>query len=112
MDSAGERSLEPFNVVIAGGGVAALETAFALRALAGESARMTLVAPDSEFVYRPMACLLYTSHRSPIRTGRRFRTAARTGGRRRRIWLRGRLSHRLGPTGHAGHLFYRQNSPK
>src|ERR1019366_6940090 len=55
MDSAGERSVEPFNVVIAGGGVAALETAFALRAVAGESARMTLVAPDSEFVYRPMA---------------------------------------------------------
>jgi sulfide:quinone oxidoreductase len=55
MDSADERSVGPFNVVIAGGGVAALETAFALRALAGESVRMTLVAPDSEFVYRPMA---------------------------------------------------------
>jgi sulfide:quinone oxidoreductase len=45
----------PFDVVIAGGGVAALETAFALRALAGESVRMTLVAPEREFVYRPMS---------------------------------------------------------
>jgi sulfide:quinone oxidoreductase len=44
----------PFNVVIAGGGVAALETAFALRALADDSVRMTLVAPNTEFVYRPM----------------------------------------------------------
>ena len=44
----------PFRVVIAGGGVAALEGALALRDLAGERINTTLLAPDSEFVYRPM----------------------------------------------------------
>ena len=55
MNAADDSTPGPFDVVIAGGGVAALETAFALRALAGESVRMTLVAPEREFVYRPMA---------------------------------------------------------
>jgi sulfide:quinone oxidoreductase len=41
-------------VVIVGGGVAALEALMALRALAGERVHITLVAPDSDFVYRPM----------------------------------------------------------
>jgi sulfide:quinone oxidoreductase len=43
-----------FEVLIAGGGVAALEAALALRNLAGERARLTLLAPDQEFVYRPL----------------------------------------------------------
>ncbi len=47
----------PLEVVIAGGGVAALEAALALHELAGERVRMTLVAPTTEFVYRPMAVL-------------------------------------------------------
>jgi sulfide:quinone oxidoreductase len=42
-------------VLIAGGGVAALEAMMALRDLAGERVRMTLVAPEPDFVYRPMA---------------------------------------------------------
>ncbi len=46
--------IEPFNVVIAGGGVAALEAALALRELGGESIATTLLAPKPEFVYRPM----------------------------------------------------------
>ncbi len=46
---------ESFNVVIAGGGVAALEAALALRDLGGERLRTTLVAPNADFVYRPMA---------------------------------------------------------
>jgi sulfide:quinone oxidoreductase len=46
---------ERIRVLIAGGGVAALETAFALRELAGDRVAMTLLAPESEFVYRPMA---------------------------------------------------------
>jgi sulfide:quinone oxidoreductase len=54
MDRTHDTSAGPFNVVVAGGGVAALETAFALRALAGETVAITLVAPDNEFVYRPM----------------------------------------------------------
>ncbi len=41
-------------VVIAGGGVAALETLIALRDLAGDRVDMTLVAPEESFTYRPM----------------------------------------------------------
>jgi sulfide:quinone oxidoreductase len=50
-----QRSSSAAEVVIVGGGVAALEALMALRALAGERVRITLVAPDSDFVYRPMA---------------------------------------------------------
>lgn len=45
---------EPFRVVIAGGGVAGLEAALALRDLADGRVALTLLAPDPEFVYRPM----------------------------------------------------------
>jgi sulfide:quinone oxidoreductase len=45
----------PLRVVIAGGGVAGLETLAALRALAGPRVELTLVAPDHDFVYRPVA---------------------------------------------------------
>src|SRR5438270_4982198 len=44
----------PCRVLIAGGGVAALEAALALRDLAGERVTTTLLAPDADFVYRPM----------------------------------------------------------
>jgi sulfide:quinone oxidoreductase len=44
-----------FEVVIAGGGVAGLEAAFALREFAGDRVRLTIVAPTDEFVYRPMS---------------------------------------------------------
>ena len=44
----------PVRVLIAGGGVAALEAALALRELAGERIRTTLLCPEPEFVYRPM----------------------------------------------------------
>jgi sulfide:quinone oxidoreductase len=43
-----------FEVVIAGGGVAGLETALALRDLAGDRVGLRLLAPNPEFVYRPM----------------------------------------------------------
>jgi sulfide:quinone oxidoreductase len=52
--SASSFSGEPFNVIIAGGGVAALEAALALRAHGGERIATTMIAPDQEFVYRPM----------------------------------------------------------
>lgn len=42
------------HVVIAGGGVAALETLLALRALAGHVVDLTLVSPTTEFIYRPV----------------------------------------------------------
>jgi sulfide:quinone oxidoreductase len=42
-------------VVIAGGGVASLEASLALQALATGLAEVEVVAPDSEFTYRPLA---------------------------------------------------------
>ena len=45
---------QPFKVLIAGGGVAGLEAALALRYLAGDRVATTLLAPESEFVYRPL----------------------------------------------------------
>jgi sulfide:quinone oxidoreductase len=48
-----ERSAAP-DVVIVGASVAGLEALLALRELAGDRARLTLVAPDAEFVDRPM----------------------------------------------------------
>jgi sulfide:quinone oxidoreductase len=47
-------SAEPFKVVIVGGGVAALEAALALREVGGERFELTLIAPNADFVYRPM----------------------------------------------------------
>jgi sulfide:quinone oxidoreductase len=44
----------PARVVIAGGGVAALETLIALREHARDRVEITLVAPDESFSYRPM----------------------------------------------------------
>jgi sulfide:quinone oxidoreductase len=41
-------------VLIAGGGVAALEALLALGALAPDQTEITLLAPNAEFVYRPM----------------------------------------------------------
>jgi sulfide:quinone oxidoreductase len=45
----------PLHVLIAGGGVAALEAMMALRALAGDRVAMSLLAPDRDFRHRPMA---------------------------------------------------------
>jgi sulfide:quinone oxidoreductase len=46
---------DPVRVLIAGGGVAALEAALALRELAEGRVSVELVAPEREFVYRPLA---------------------------------------------------------
>jgi sulfide:quinone oxidoreductase len=43
------------NVLIAGGGVAGLEAALALRDLAGDRVDVTLISPEDHFVYRPMS---------------------------------------------------------
>ena len=45
----------PLRVLIAGGGVAGLEALLALHDLAGDRTELTLLSPDDEFVYRPMA---------------------------------------------------------
>ena len=74
-------------VVIAGGGVAALETLIALRDLAGDRVDITLVAPEESFVYRPMtvAVPFAAGHANRYGAGphrRPVRRAARPGRRR------------------------------
>jgi sulfide:quinone oxidoreductase len=61
-------------VLIAGGGVAALEAMLALRALAEERVDVELLAPEPDFVYRPLAVA------EPFGAGRveRFELAALT----------------------------------
>ena len=73
-------------VLIAGGGVAGLETLLALRALAGDRVDITLVTPDLRFVNRSMA------------VDQPFRTQRRRGIRMERVaaehnagWHRGAL---------------------
>ena len=44
---------EPMHVVIAGGGVAAVEAALALNDLARDLVRITMLAPEPTFTYRP-----------------------------------------------------------
>jgi sulfide:quinone oxidoreductase len=58
----------PFQVVVAGAGVAGLEAALALRDLAGDLVAVELIAPEREFAYRPLAVT------EPFRVGevRRF----------------------------------------
>jgi sulfide:quinone oxidoreductase len=53
----------PVHVVVAGGGVAGLELALALRALAEERVSVEIVAPETEFTYRPLAVV------EPFRAG-------------------------------------------
>jgi sulfide:quinone oxidoreductase len=43
------------HILIAGGGVAALEALIALRELGGDDPRVTLLGPEPDFVYRPMS---------------------------------------------------------
>lgn len=45
---------DPLRVLVAGGGIAGLELLTALRDLAGDKVDVTLVAPDREFVYKPL----------------------------------------------------------
>jgi len=46
---------QPLHVVVAGGGVAGLEAVMALRDLAGNRVRVTLLEPGANFVYRPLS---------------------------------------------------------
>jgi sulfide:quinone oxidoreductase len=48
---------QPLDVLIAGGGVAGLETMMALHELAGPRVSVTLLTPDTEFVYKPLSVL-------------------------------------------------------
>src|SRR3954453_3833304 len=47
----------PTNVLIAGGGPAALEAALALQRLAGDRVATTLLAPETNLTYRPLSVL-------------------------------------------------------
>jgi sulfide:quinone oxidoreductase len=49
------RPADRYRVLIAGGGVAALEAMVALRTLAEERVEIDLLAPDRDFFYRPLA---------------------------------------------------------
>ena len=53
------------HVVIVGGGVAGLEALMALRDLAGDRVELTLVAPDPDFTYKPLAVEEPFSHQPP-----------------------------------------------
>lgn len=53
----------PLHVLVAGGGVAGLELALALRALAEERVSVEILAPETDFVYRPLAVV------EPFRAG-------------------------------------------
>jgi sulfide:quinone oxidoreductase len=49
--------LRPLHVVVAGGGIAGVETLLALRALTGDALSITLVSPAKQLHYRPFAVL-------------------------------------------------------
>jgi sulfide:quinone oxidoreductase len=54
MEARADTGTGPARVVIAGGGIAGLEALLALRDLAGELADVVVVAPEPDFVYRPL----------------------------------------------------------
>jgi sulfide:quinone oxidoreductase len=85
----------PTNVLVAGGGPAALEAALRLHRLAGERVATTVLAPDTDFTYRPLSVL------EPFAAGRAWsyplaRIAADAGF----THVRGKLA-RVDAAGHA-----------
>ena len=93
-------------VLIAGGGVAGLETALALRALAADHVDVTIVAPELRFINRSMA-VDQPFRRQRVRGIRLEDVAAELGAR----WHRGALdrvehAHRRGMTRDGDQLPY------
>jgi NADH dehydrogenase FAD-containing subunit len=62
-----EATSDGARVVIAGGGVAGIEALLALHDLAGDRASLTLVAPQPDFLYKPLPCCV---PRPPCRPAR------------------------------------------
>lgn len=58
------------DIVIAGGGVAGLEALLGLHEILGDRAQLTLISPEADFVYRPLAVAepfaMGTAHRVPL----------------------------------------------
>ncbi len=73
----------PLEVVVAGAGVAGLEALLALRELAGPRVRVELLAPEREFVYRPLSVAEPFGLANPARIDL-AELAARHGARHRR----------------------------
>ena len=76
------------DVVVAGAGVAGLETALALNAIASEHVTVELIAPEHDFTYRPLSVAepfgIGHVHRIPVEdlvdaAGARFRRGALVG---------------------------------
>lgn len=77
---------EPTRVLIAGGGIAAVETMLALRSIAGPFVEVDLLAPNRELVYAPLSVAepfgLAGAHRFPLGD-----IVARAGATLRSGWL-------------------------
>lgn len=67
MSSQGNHHAPLARVVIAGGGVAGLEAALALRELAGDRVAVEICSPREDFVYRPFAVGEPYGHSRPMR---------------------------------------------
>ena len=95
-----------YHVLIAGGGVAALEAMVALRTLAEDRVDIELLAPDRDFFYRPLAVA------EPFGTGKALRfdlRALATGcGARHRLGSLAAISapKHQATTGHGESVFY------
>jgi sulfide:quinone oxidoreductase len=62
-----EQGSQAFRVVVAGGGVAGIETIIALRELAGPRVAIDWICPDEDFVYQPMSVREPFAHASAQR---------------------------------------------
>jgi sulfide:quinone oxidoreductase len=80
--------VKDFEVVICGGGIAALECLLRLRRIAADQLHITLVSPNPEFDYRPLA-VLESFGETPARTFPMKQIVADSGVR----WLPQTLSH-------------------
>jgi sulfide:quinone oxidoreductase len=70
MTAPGRSADEPLDVLVAGGGIAGLETLVALRGLSGHGVALTLVAPEADFTIRALEVFepfgLGPPHRYPL----------------------------------------------